>query len=70
MHDAHLHAADDVVQDMPEYMKMSLDEAVRRYKDMAVPLRAYARYLTEENIPNPESKPEALGDESKEKLIL
>lgn len=36
---------------MPEYMKLSLDYAARRYADMAVPLRKYAQVLTEQDIP-------------------
>ncbi|KZT66202.1 hypothetical protein DAEQUDRAFT_730547 [Daedalea quercina L-15889] len=43
--------ADDA--DLPEYMKLSLEEAVKLYADMAVPLRAYANALTEKNIPLP-----------------
>ncbi|KAI0774067.1 hypothetical protein C8Q74DRAFT_1268034 [Fomes fomentarius] len=39
---------------MPEYMRTALDEAASRYKDMDIPLRAYATCLTEANIPHPE----------------
>ncbi|KZT66203.1 hypothetical protein DAEQUDRAFT_730550 [Daedalea quercina L-15889] len=45
--------ADDA--DIPEYMKCSLEEAVKIYADMAVPLRAYAKTLTDKKIPHPEN---------------
>lgn len=41
------------LQDMPEYMKFSLDSAATAYADMAIPLRKYAQILTEKDIPKP-----------------
>ena len=42
-----------LAQDLPEYMKDSLEKAVHIYADMAVPLRAYANTLKQKEIPRP-----------------